>query len=238
MCFPLLLPHGQLPLYDCRGTGLFTILIPLISLNNSLFCRETIHYLAAMSKIPIEIQRERIPTLLQQVHLWKNRKRKVRKLSGEMKRRLGLAQAPLNNPKVLIVDEPTACLDPEERLRFYNLPAEFSSDRIVIVSSHIVADIEAVCVNVAVLDSGHLLFAGSIEKLAEMARGKVYELTIPKMNWKRQNKTIIFYPVKDIYQIPKSVYCLTIFLLLAVRFHAYRLPATVTWNYCAYWKRG
>lgn len=112
--------------------------------------------------------------------MWKNRKRKVRKLSGEMKRRLEIAQALLNNPKVLIVDEPTACLDPEERLRFYNLPAEFSSDRIVIVSSHIVADIEAVCVNVAVLDSGHLLFAGSIEKLAEMARGKVYELTIQK----------------------------------------------------------
>ena len=97
-----------------------------------------------------------------------------------MKRRLGIAQALLNNPKVLIVDEPTAHLDPEERLRFYNLLDEFSSDRIVIVSSHIVADIESVCTNVAVLDSGQLLYAGTIDQLAEIASGKVYELTIPK----------------------------------------------------------
>lgn len=141
---------------------------------------ETMRYLAAMSKIPIEIQKERIPNLLQQVNLWDKRNNKVRKLSGGMKRRLGIAQALLNNPKVLIVDEPTAHLDPEERLRFYSLLDEFSSDRIVIVSSHIVADLEAACTNVAVLDSGQLLYAGAIDKLAEMARGKVYELIIPK----------------------------------------------------------
>lgn len=141
---------------------------------------ETMRYLAAMSKIPAEIQRERIPNLLQQVNLWEHRKRKVRKLSGGMKRRLGIAQALLNNPKVLIVDEPTVGLDPEERLRFYNLLDEFSSDRTVIVSSHIVADIESVCANVAVLDSGQLLYAGSIDQLAEIARGKVYEFMIPK----------------------------------------------------------
>lgn len=141
---------------------------------------ETMRYLAAISKIPVEIQRERIPNLLQQINLWEHRKTKVRKLSGGMKRRLGIAQALLNNPKVLIVDEPTVGLDPEERLRFYNLLDEFSSDRIVIVSSHIVADIESVCANVAVLDSGRLLYAGAIDKLAEIARGKVFELIIPK----------------------------------------------------------
>lgn len=141
---------------------------------------EIMRYLAAMSKIPVEIQRECIPDLLQQVNLWEHRKVKVRKLSGGMKRRLGIAQALLNNPNVLIVDEPTVGLDPEERLRFYNLLDEFSSDRIVIVSSHIVADLEAVCENVAVLDSGQLLYAGAIDKLAEIARGKVYELIIPK----------------------------------------------------------
>lgn len=141
---------------------------------------EIMRYLAAMSKIPVEIQRECIPDLLQQVNLWEHRKIKVRKLSGGMKRRLGIAQALLNNPNVLIVDEPTVGLDPEERLRFYNLLDEFSSDRIVIVSSHIVADLEAVCENVAVLDAGQLLYAGAIDKLAEIARGKVYELIIPK----------------------------------------------------------
>lgn len=150
------------------------------SLYPDMSVRETMRYLAAMSKIPVEIQRERIPKLLQQVNLWESRKRKVRKLSGGMKRRLGIAQALLNNPEILIVDEPTAHLDPEERLRFYNLLDEFSSDRIVIVSSHIVADLEAACANVAVLDAGRLLYAGAMDKLAETARGKVYELRISK----------------------------------------------------------
>lgn len=150
------------------------------SLYSDMSVLEIMRYLAAISKIPVEIQRERIPNLLQQVNLWEHRKTKVRKLSGGMKRRLGIAQALLNNPKVLIVDEPTAHLDPEERLRFYNLLDEFSSDRVVIVSSHIVADIESVCARVAVLDSGRLLYAGAIDKLAEIARGKVYELMIPK----------------------------------------------------------
>lgn len=137
-------------------------------------------YLAAMSDIPAGIQKERIPDLLERVHLWEIRKRKVRKLSGGMKRRLGIAQALLNDPQVLIVDEPTVGLDPEERLRFYNLLGELSGSRVVIVSSHIVADIESVCEYAAVLDSGHLLYAGAIDRLAGTAEGKVFELTVPR----------------------------------------------------------
>lgn len=141
---------------------------------------ETMRYLAAMSDIPAGIQKERIPDLLERVHLWEIRKRKVRKLSGGMKRRLGIAQALLNDPQVLIVDEPTVGLDPEERLRFYNLLGELSGSRVVIVSSHIVADIESVCEYAAVLDSGHLLYAGAIDRLAGTAEGKVFELTVPR----------------------------------------------------------
>lgn len=141
---------------------------------------EALRYLAALSDMPLETQKERIPRLLQQVNLWESRKTKVRKLSGGMLRRLGIAQALLSDPKVLIIDEPTTGLDPEERLRFYNLLDELSGDRAVIVSSHIVADIEAVCANVAVLDGGRLLYAGTIEGLAQLAKGKVYELTVPK----------------------------------------------------------
>ncbi len=163
------------------------------SLYPDLSIWETMCYLAAMSKIPAAIQKERIPHLLQQVNLWETRKRKVRKLSGGMKRRLGIAQALLHDPKILIVDEPTAHLDPEERLRFYHLLDEFSSDRVVIVSSHIVADIESVCTNVIVLDAGRLLYAGSIDKLAEAAAGKVYELTVSKKEFAavKQNNFIL-----------------------------------------------
>lgn len=141
---------------------------------------ETMRYLAAMSDIPAGIQKERIPDLLEGVHLWEIRKRKVRKLSGGMKRRLGIAQALLNDPQVLIVDEPTVGLDPEERLRFYNLLGELSGSRVVIVSSHIVADMESVCEYAAILDSGRLLYAGAIDRLAGTAEGKVFELTVPR----------------------------------------------------------
>ena len=141
---------------------------------------EIMRYLAACSNLPVKVQRRRIPDLLQRVNLWEDRRKKVGKLSGGMKRRLGIAQALLHDPQVLIVDEPTVGLDPQERLRFYSLLNEFSGNRIVIVSSHIVSDIETVCEKVAVLDAGKLLFTGTVEELAQMAAGKVYELTVPK----------------------------------------------------------
>lgn len=170
-----------IPLEDTKQIRSFIGYLPQeFSLYPDLSIWETMRYFAAMSNIPMEIQRERIPDLLQQVNLWENRKQKVRKLSGGMKQRLGIAQALLNDPQVLIIDEPTVGLDPEERLRFYTLLGEFSNDRAVIVSSHIVGDIESVCENVAVLDAGRLLYVGAIEQLAEMAQGKVFELTVPK----------------------------------------------------------
>lgn len=141
---------------------------------------EIMRYLAALSNLTMEVQRQRIPDLLQRVNLWEDRGKKVRKLSGGMKRRLGIAQALLHDPQVLIADEPTVGLDPQERLRFYALLSEFSSNRIVIVSSHIVSDIETVCEKVAVLDAGKLLFTGTVEDLAQTAAGKIYELTVPK----------------------------------------------------------
>lgn len=172
---------GGIPL---EATGQIRSLIGYLPQEFSLYpdmsIWETMRYLAAMSDLSAEIWQERIPNLLRQVNLWENRKVKVRKLSGGMRQRLGIAQALLNDPKVLIIDEPTVGLDPEERLRFYNLLNEFSSYRVVIVSSHIVGDIESVCENVAVLDSGRLLYAGTTERLSRMADGKVFELTVPQ----------------------------------------------------------
>lgn len=141
---------------------------------------EVMRYLAALSGLSSEVQRGRIPELLHEVNLWEDREKKVRRLSGGMKRRLGVAQALLHDPQVLIVDEPTVGLDPQERLRFYALLSAFSCERCVIVSSHIVSDIEAVCERAAVLDAGKLLFCGTVGELARQAAGKVYELTVPQ----------------------------------------------------------
>lgn len=112
--------------------------------------------------------------LLEKVNLTEHRNKKVRALSGGMKRRLGIAQALLNHPKVLIVDEPTAGLDPEERVRFRNLLAETAEDRIVILSTHIVGDIEAACENIAVLNEGRVLYNGTVEGILSAAKGKVF----------------------------------------------------------------
>ena len=150
------------------------------SLYPNMTVYETMRYLAALSGIPVKVQDNRISELLKQVNLWNDRKKRVGKLSGGMKRRLGIAQALLNKPEILIVDEPTVGLDPEERLRFYNLLEEFSSNRIVLVSSHIVSDIESTCENVGVLENGNLLFCGTVEQLAQIAEGKVFELVVPR----------------------------------------------------------
>ena len=163
----------KIPLGDTRKIRPLIGYLPQeFSLYPDMSVLEIMRYLAALSNIPAEIQRQRIPDLLQRVNLWENRGKKVRKLSGGMKRRLGIAQALLHDPQVLIADEPTVGLDPQERLRFYALLNEFSSNRVVIVSSHIVSDIETVCEKVAVLDAGKLLFTGNVEDF--------YELTVPK----------------------------------------------------------
>ena len=170
-----------IPLEDTKKIRSFIGYLPQeFSFYPDMSVLEVMRYLAALSDIPEKTCRERIPRLLQQVNLWDDRTKKAGKLSGGMKRRLGIAQALLDDPQVLIADEPTAGLDPEERLRFYNLLDEFSGSRTVVVSSHIMSDIEAVCENVAVLDAGRLLFAGTVEELAKKAEGKVFELAIPK----------------------------------------------------------
>lgn len=141
---------------------------------------DSMKYMAALSGVPVSEQDTDIPLLLKKVNLWDRKKQKIRTLSGGMVRRLGIAQALLNDPEILVVDEPTSGLDPEERLRIYNLLGEYSEEKIVILSTHIAGDIEATCTSVGVLDSGRMVFNGSVRGLAGLAEGNVYELTIPK----------------------------------------------------------
>ncbi len=141
---------------------------------------EAMDYLGVLSGLGKAERRERIPRLLEKVNLNNDRRKKVKALSGGMKRRLGIAQAILHDPKVLIVDEPTAGLDPEERVRFRNLLCEIAENRIVILSTHIVGDIEATCEDIAVLDEGSMLYRGTVSDLIAMTEGKVYSAEISK----------------------------------------------------------
>lgn len=137
-------------------------------------------YLGLLSSIPDKVRKERISALLEQVNLKENMRTKVKALSGGMKRRLGIAQALLHNPQILIVDEPTAGLDPEERIRFRNLLSEFAEDRIVILSTHISSDVESSCENIGVLDNGRMIWSGGTEELVKQAEGKVYLISAAK----------------------------------------------------------
>ncbi len=141
---------------------------------------EAMDYLGVLSGLTKAERKQRIPMLLEKVNLQSNYRTKVKALSGGMKRRLGIAQAILHNPKILIVDEPTAGLDPEERVRFRNLLCEIADDRIVILSTHIVGDIEATCEKIAVLDEGKILFQGTVAELLHLVEGKVYKAEISR----------------------------------------------------------
>lgn len=161
-------------------------------------------YLGILAELPKNIRRQRIDELLKQVNLEQEKNKKFKNLSGGMKRRFGIAQALLNNPKILIIDEPTAGLDPEERLRFYSLLSELAVDRIVLLSTHIAGDIEATCSKVAVLCSGEVVFEGQIEKLLQLGNEKVYTTTIMQNELNNFKKK---YRVISIHQNGTDVSC-------------------------------
>jgi len=142
---------------------------------------EVLDTLAALSGLTDpKVRKRRIPEVLESVGLAKVANRKVKQLSGGMVRRLGVAQALVHEPKVLIVDEPTVGLDPEERLRFRQLMADLGRDRAIVLSTHIVADLGAGCSDLALLHRGRVEFRGSPAELVGLAAGKVVEVTVPE----------------------------------------------------------
>ncbi len=140
---------------------------------------EFLEYIAAIKGLSSHDARRRIDELLQLVNLGDARNRPVGGYSGGMRQRVGIAQALLNDPKLLIVDEPTAGLDPEERVRFRNLLSELSGERIVILSTHIVSDVEATATQIALINRGHLVTCGTPEAVSQMIAGRVWEWLIP-----------------------------------------------------------
>lgn len=140
---------------------------------------EFLEYLAAVKGLDAASSRRRIDELLNLVNLTDVRRRPLGGFSGGMKQRVGIAQALLNDPQLLIVDEPTAGLDPEERVRFRNLLSELSGERIVVLSTHIVSDVEATATDIALISKGALVAHASPEELLQQVEGKVWEWTIP-----------------------------------------------------------
>lgn len=141
--------------------------------------QDYLDYAAALKGLPERQSRRRIQELLEQVSLLEVRHRRIAKLSGGMRRRVGIAQALLNDPEVLILDEPTGGLDPGERVRFRNLLSEFARGRIVLISTHIVSDVEHIAACHAVIRDGRLLATGTTEELVGLVEGKVWSCTVP-----------------------------------------------------------
>ena len=138
-----------------------------------------LEYMAALKGIEKNVARKKTEELCEILSLTKVYKNKIKKLSGGTQRRVGIAQAMLNDPEVLILDEPTSGLDPGERVRFRNLLSEFARDRIVLISTHIVSDIEYIAAENAIMKDGRLIDVGTTEQLLRAVEGKVFTALVP-----------------------------------------------------------
>lgn len=140
--------------------------------------RDYLEYIAALKGLTREETRKRINELLERMSLTDVKNKKIKKLSGGMKRRVGIAQALLNEPKVLILDEPTAGLDPGERIRLRKLLSEIAKDRIILISTHIVPDVEYIAGKQAIMKDGKIIAVGTTEELVEKMEGKVWRAVV------------------------------------------------------------
>lgn len=180
---------------------------------------EFLMYIAALKGIPKKIARQRAKQLLEEVGLSNVANKKVGTFSGGMKQRVGIAQALLNNPDILILDEPTAGLDPKERVRFRNLLSDYAGDKIVILSTHIISDIEAIADEVLLMKKGRFVLQGTVSELIEKAKGKVWELTVlPEearkwqkktrvANLRHEGKQVVLRIISDTMPTPEAVTC-------------------------------
>jgi ABC-2 type transport system ATP-binding protein len=155
---------------------------------------DMLHHFAILKGISNKKERKEVcDALLNQTNLYEVKHRNIGDYSGGMRQRFGIAQALLGNPKVVIVDEPTAGLDPQERNRFHNLLSEVGENIIVILSTHIVEDVRNLCTNMAVMNLGQVMFKGKTAEALDLLKGKIYSATIAKeelANYRQQYQVI------------------------------------------------
>lgn len=150
--------------------------------------KEFLLYMAALKGIPREEAGKRADELLEVVGLSEAASKKVKTFSGGMKRRIGIAQAIINEPKILILDEPTAGLDPKERIRFSNIISDMGKDKIVLLSTHIVSDIEAIATELVVVKKGKVLETGNVDELVRKVEGQVWETVVSQEVYQKLRK--------------------------------------------------
>ena len=159
-------------------------------------------YVASIKGLRPATARQRMQSLLEQVGLTQVRRQKMKKLSGGMKRRAGIAQAMLNDPKILILDEPTAGLDPKERIRFRNLISELAENRLVLLSTHIVSDVEYIADQILLMKDGSLVHHGTSQQLLAAAPTQVWTCTVPRA---QADQHLHQYPVVNLKTLPQGV---------------------------------
>lgn len=158
------------------------------SLYPNITVMEALNHLAILKGIKDKkVRAEQIEFLLTETNLLESKNKKIKDLSGGMLRRVGISQALLGNPNIIIIDEPTAGLDIEERIRFRTLLRKIGKDRIVIISTHIVEDVEFTCDNLCVLKDGEILTSGSRQEVADLAKGKIWEVEFDTHNIEMTN---------------------------------------------------
>lgn len=156
-----------------------------------------LQYMASLKGLPKKDTNLKIDELLHQLTLADVRNKHIRKLSGGMQRRVGIAQALLNDPDILILDEPTSGLDPGERIRFRNILSEFAQQRIVLISTHIVSDVEYIANRNAIMKDGKIIAVDTTDELVKMMDGKVWQGTIPAKQLHHYERTIRVVSVRN-----------------------------------------